>query len=80
MVRKKLGWKHEPFQIPNNLLSEWKKIGEEAGKSAQKQEKKFKKVINGKNISSLNKSIEEIKNKYLENIKPLATKNLLKCF
>ena len=80
LVRKKLGWKHEPFQIPNNLLSEWKKIGEEAGKSAQKQEKKFKKVINGKNISSLNKSIEEIKNKYLENIKPLATRKSSEMF
>ena len=80
LVRKKLGWKHEPFQIPNNLLSEWKKIGEEAGKSAQKLEKKFKKVINGKNRSSLNKSIEEIKNKYLENINPSQQENLLKCF
>ena len=25
LVRKKLGWKYEPFQIPKNLLNEWKK-------------------------------------------------------
>ncbi len=80
LVRKKLGWKHEPFQIPNNLISEWKKIGEEAGKNAQKQEKKFKKIINGKNISSLNKSIEKIKDNYLANLKPLATRKSSEMF
>ena len=81
LVRKKLGWKHEPFQIPKNLLNEWKRIGEEACKNAQKHERKFKKIITGnKNISSLNKSIEKIKNNYLENLKPLATRKSSEMF
>ena len=80
LVRKKLGWKHEPFQIPNNLLNEWKKIGEEACKNAQKHERKFNKVIINKNISFLNKSIEKIKNDYLKNLKPLATRKCSEMF
>jgi transketolase len=81
LVRKKLGWKHEPFQIPKNLLNEWKRIGEEACKNAQKHERKFKKIItDNKNISSLNKSIEKIKNNYLENLKPLATRKSSEMF
>ena len=80
LVRKKLGWKHEPFQIPNNLLNEWKKIGEEAYKNAQKHERKFNKVITNKNISFLNKSIEKIKNDYLKNLKPLATRKCSEMF
>ncbi len=27
LVRKELNWKHKPFQIPNKILKEWKKIG-----------------------------------------------------
>ena len=28
LVRKKLDWNYEPFQIPKNLLHEWRKIGQ----------------------------------------------------
>ncbi len=80
LVRKKLGWKHEPFQIPKNLLNEWKRIGEEAWKYSQKHESKFKKIITKKNISSFNKSIEKIINNYLENLKPLATRKSSEMF
>ena len=44
LVRKKLGWKYEPFQIPKNLLNEWKKIGEEACKNAKKMKENLKKL------------------------------------
>ena len=27
LVRKQLNWKYKPFEIPNNILNEWKKIG-----------------------------------------------------
>ena len=27
LVRKMLNWKYKPFEIPNNILNEWKKIG-----------------------------------------------------
>ena len=81
LVRKKLNWKHEPFQIPKNLLNEWKKIGDEAGKKAAKHEKKFKKTIsNIKTIKSLKSSIEKIKKNYLENLKPLATRKTSEMF
>ena len=31
----KINWNYEPFQIPENLLNEWKKIGEAASKKAK---------------------------------------------
>jgi len=81
LVRKKLNWKYEPFHIPNNLLDEWKKIGELASKKAKKHESKFKKInTNNKIPSSLNSSIEKIKNNYLENPKPLATRKSSEMF
>jgi transketolase len=81
LVRKKLNWKYEPFHIPNNLLDEWKKIGELASKKAKKHESKFKRInTNNKIPSSLNSSIEKIKNNYLENPKPLATRKSSELF
>jgi len=81
LVRKKLNWKYEPFHIPNNLLDEWKKIGELASKKAKRHESKFKKInTNNKIPSSLNSSIEKIKNNYLDNPKPLATRKSSEMF
>ena len=28
LVRKKLKWKYKPFEIPKEILNEWRKIGE----------------------------------------------------
>ncbi len=42
LVRKKLKWKHEPFNIPQNILSEWRKIGEKG----TLEEKKWISVYN----------------------------------
>jgi transketolase len=81
LVRKKLNWKHEPFIIPENLLNEWKRIGEEASENALKQEKKFKKINTGnKNLDSLNRLIEKVKDNYLVNSKPLATRKSSEMF
>ena len=81
LVRKKLNWKNEPFQIPKNLLDEWKKVGDEASKRAKKHESKYKKIItDNKNIKSLNKEIEKIKKNYLENLKPIATRKCSEMF
>ena len=30
LVRKKLNWKHNPFEIPKNLFDTWRKIGEKS--------------------------------------------------
>ena len=32
LVRKQLNWKHKPFEIPNSILDEWKKIGNKGTK------------------------------------------------
>ena len=81
LVRKKLNWRHGPFQIPNNLLNEWKKIGDRASKKAKRHDNKFYKTIfNNKTLKSLNNSIEKIKKDYLENLKPIATRKTSEMF
>ena len=81
LVRKKLNWKHEPFQIPKNLLNEWKKIGDEASRKAKKHEKKYKKIFtNNKLLKSFDSSIEKVKEDYFKNLKPLATRKSSEMF
>tara|TARA_B100000989_G_C19527936_1_gene467945 strand:- start:2097 stop:4037 length:1941 start_codon:yes stop_codon:yes gene_type:complete len=80
LVRKKLNWKNEPFQIPKNLLDEWRKIGEGASKKAKKRENKHKKISNHITLKSLLNSIEKIKNDYLEDLKPIATRKSSEMF
>ena len=81
LVKKKLNWRHEPFQIPRDLLNAWKKIGDDAGKKAKKHENKFKNIIfKTEKLRSFNNSIEKIKKDYLENPKPLATRKSSEMF
>ncbi len=44
LVRKKLKWKHKPFEIPNEILNEWRKIGEKGALD----EKKWNLIYNKK--------------------------------
>jgi len=39
LVKKKLNWRNKPFEIPKNLIYEWKSIGEKSSKKAEKHEK-----------------------------------------
>ena len=56
LVRKKLKWNYEPFEIPNELLKEWRKIGERSSEKAKKHELKYKKIFsNFKNLNSIKK-------------------------
>ena len=81
LVRRKLGWKHEPFQIPKNLLIEWKKIGEEASKKAKRHENKFKNIFTkNETLNLFNSSIEKIKQDYFKNPKSLATRKSSEIF
>jgi len=80
LVRKKLKWKYEPFEIPNHLLSEWKNIGDKASQSAKKHKSNYKKFINKNIIKSLSLSIEKIKNDNLKNSKPIATRKSSEIF
>ena len=81
LVRKKLNWKYEPFQIPDNLLNEWKLIGYHASKKAEKHQNRFQKIFEKqKTLKSLNSTIEKIKEDYLKNLKSLATRKTSEMF
>ena len=77
LVRKKLKWKYEPFKIPAELLSEWRKIGERASQKAQKDKVK---ILEFKNFKSLKKIIEKVKVEYFKNTKPIATRKSSEIF
>ncbi len=77
LVRKKLKWKYEPFKIPTELLSEWRKIGEKASQKAQKNKTNFS---NFKNLNSFKKLIEKAKVEYIKNTKPIATRKSSEIF
>ena len=81
LVRKKLKWKHDPFNIPDNLLNEWKHIGDKASQKAKKHEAKYKKIlVNDANLNSFKSSIEKIKTDFLKNSKPIATRKSSEMF
>jgi len=44
LVRKKLKWKHKPFEIPKEIMNEWRKIGEKG----VLEEKKWNSIYNKK--------------------------------
>ena len=85
LVRKKLNWKNKPFEIPKDILDEWKKIGDKG----DLLEKKWQEIINKKNSHIKNKLektfnifelrdleglIEKQKTKYFETKPELATR------
>ena len=77
LVRKKLGWKYKPFEIPKNILNEWNKIGNRGSKI----EKKWNKIYNRKKNkinkifkNNFNKSIKSEKISAVKEIKSLATR------
>ena len=81
LVRKKLKWNHEPFRIPNELLSEWRKVGKNASLKAKKHEFKYKKIFSKfKKLNSFKSSIEKIKDEYFKSSKPLATRKSSEMF
>jgi len=80
LVRKKLNWKFEPFVIPKEILSEWKKIGEKGisqeknwntvyGKKSKKIKDEFSRIINNKLPKDFDKIIEKQKKKFFD-LKP----------
>ena len=70
LVRKKLKWNHDPFIIPENILDEWRKIGEKG----ENYEKKWNELINKKN-PKIKKEIENIYiNSSLKNLEDLILK------
>ena len=45
LVRKKLGWKHTPFEIPEKIIEAWREIGEKG----QKIEESWNSILSSKN-------------------------------
>ena len=67
LVRKKLKWSGQPFEIPQEILNEWRKIGN----NGEKLENKWLEIINKKNPkikNDLSKTIEEFDISALENL------------
>ena len=62
LVRKKLKWNHPPFEIPKNILDEWRKIGSKGIKEAEKWNKKNSKKIVCSSFLK-NKSLRDYKEK-----------------
>ncbi len=85
LVRKKLKWNHDPFLIPENILNEWRKIGqkgkkleEEWNENLNKKYPKIKKELENiyinSNLGDLEKFILKEKKKYYESKPSLATR------
>ena len=77
LVRKKLNWKYEPFEIPKEILNEWRKIGEQGALKEKKwnsiynkKSKKIKdhllRIINNKLPKNFEKVIQEQKKKFFD--------------
>ena len=85
LVRKKLKWNSEPFEIPEDILSAWRKIGEQGIKLEEKWlETLDKKSANIKstlkdtyiesNLQGLEDLIKKEKTKYFESKPSMATR------
>jgi transketolase len=77
LVRKMLDWKHKPFEIPKNILNEWKKIGNKGIKLEANWNKFY--IRNKKNIDKVlknkfSKALKSEKQNSVKEIKSLATR------
>ena len=57
LVRKKLKWKHEPFEIPEDIMESWREIGSKG----EKLEDEWNKILNKKN-SKIKEECERLVN------------------
>ena len=74
LVRKKLNWKHKPFEIPDRILNAWRDIGNRASLEAEKFNSKD--ITNKENLIpiSIKEEIEKFKKNYLKVLEPMATR------
>ncbi len=73
LVRKKLKWEYEPFNIPEKILNEWRSIGIKASKKASLSQKNYK-PKNKQIDKSVYLEIEKTKSEYLKSLEPMATR------
>ena len=80
LVRKKLKWKYKPFEIPMEILNDWRKIGEKGilleqqwnkiyNKKNKKIKDEFSRVVNDKLPNSFENLIQKQKKKFFD-LKP----------
>ncbi len=81
LVRKKLKWSYGPFEIPKDILNEWRKIGQKGSELEKKWRqsliKKNSNVIKefeNINLQDLEKKILKEKEKYFESKPSMATR------
>jgi len=77
LVRKKLKWKHKPFEIPKNILQEWRNIGNKSSREEEKWKKHYNKKKNTLNKAFSNKlenTFQLEKKNIIKDLKPIATR------
>ena len=77
LVRKTLNWNYEPFEIPNKILIEWKKIGKNGQQIENNWNKIYKKkreIINKLLKNNFTKILKKEKLNAIKELKSLATR------
>jgi transketolase len=77
LVRKTLNWKYKPFETPNKILNEWKKIGKRGEKLENAWSKIYKKKkakINNLLKNNFTKILQTEKQNAIKELKSLATR------
>ena len=85
LVRKKLNWKHEPFQVPSEILSSWREIGSKGKKIEDewnvilekkntKIKEEYNRLLKGELPISLDKIFGDEKLKYFQSKPKMATR------
>ena len=77
LVRKKLKWKHGPFEIPQEILNEWRAIGAKGAKERKRWQQKANNKINKLSNSDsklFDKIFSTAKSAAIKDAKPTATR------
>ena len=85
LVRKKLGWKYAPFEIPENLIAEWKSIGDKGeklenewnnvlSKKSDKVKEEYQRLKSGELPEILDKILGDEKLKFFQTKPKMATR------
>jgi len=77
LVRNALNWNYKPFEIPNKILNEWKKIGKKSQKLENNWNKIYKRkkiIINNLLKNNFTKILKNEKKNAIKELKSLATR------
>ena len=85
LVRKKLKWNSEPFEVPKDILESWRDIGKQGitlekkwsdslNKKNSKIKKELEKMLDNKNLKNLDQLINSEKEKYFKEKPSKATR------